>query len=183
MKVEKTGFILPDLITDGRGADALDAIRRFDHMELVLMSSQEVIGFNGSLGIFTVPLDHDDVEAFQKFIDPVPAGENIHLVAASQEVKGGIRILLLNLQLSLVCIALLLAVVLQIIHTQAGVIFAHGVQHLQPQMLRQGLLRALGTFHLSLDIRIGGRDKNTLVGAQCIHSAQQQPLVGNGGGD
>ena len=89
----RTGLAFPELVPDGRGADALNTLGRFNHMELVLMVSQEVIGFDDSVGIFAVPAHHDDVEAFQEFIDPVPAGENIHLVAACQEVKGSIGIL------------------------------------------------------------------------------------------
>ena len=140
------------------------------------MASQEVIGFNGSLGIFTVAPHHNDVEPFQEFVDAVPAREEIHLVTACQEVKGSIRILLLNLQHGLISIALTLAVVLQIIHAQPWIILSHGCQHFQPEMLYQSLLRVLGELHL-----VRG-DENAFIGSQCVHSTQQQPMVGNGGG-
>ena len=46
--------------------------------------------------------------------------------------------------------------------------------------LRPSAAKKLGPAHFNADIGVGGWDKNTLIGSQCIHSAQQQPLVGNG---
>ena len=135
------------------------------------------MGLDDRPGVFAVSADDDDGKPFQKLLNAVPPGDDLHLIPARQEVELCSGIPRLHRFHGLVCIGFFGAVKFHILHRQPGILRGHRPQHLQPQLLRNHVLGLPQFFHLVLHILVGGGNEQTAVRPQSLHGCQQYLLV------